>query len=245
MLRLYHLTDTHLFGNPGQQLGGVDVDASLAGVLERMRRDRWPPFGVLATGDFVQEETPRAYSRLMNALWALDVPVYCLPGNHEDKGLLRDACSGNVRWRRHVRAGSWQVIMLDSGVPGAARGRLGDDELAFLDAQLCAIPHAPTLLAIHHQPVPVGSWLDDMMLENADDFFAVVDRHPQVRGVVFGHVHQEFETWRNEVRIISSPSTCVQFLPGSPESAYDDRGPGYRWLDLYPDGRIETQVVRI
>ena len=49
----------------------------------------------------------------------------------------------------------------------------------------------------------------------------------------------------NNVRLMSSPSTCIQFLPHSKGFAIDTATPGYRWLELYPDGRIETGVERI
>jgi Icc protein len=44
---------------------------------------------------------------------------------------------------------------------------------------------------------------------------------------------------------MSTPSTCIQFLPRSSNFALDPATPGYRWLDLHPDGHIETAVERI
>jgi Icc protein len=48
---------------------------------------------------------------------------------------------------------------------------------------------------------------------------------------------------RNDVRFLSTPSTCAQFLPGNEFFALDDRPPGMRWLELYADGSIETEVA--
>ena len=42
---------------------------------------------------------------------------------------------------------------------------------------------------------------------------------------------------------LATPATCVQCKPGTPEPQVDERPPGYRWLELHPDGRIETRVV--
>jgi Icc protein len=44
---------------------------------------------------------------------------------------------------------------------------------------------------------------------------------------------------------MASPSTCIQFLPGSDGFAVDTTAPGYRWLSLHADGRIETGVQRL
>ena len=84
-----------------------------------------------------------------------------------------------------------------------------------------------------------------MKLRNSEDFFRVLDRHRHVRGVLCGHVHQEFETERRGVRIMATPSTCVQFLPGSREFKFDTRLPGYRRLELHPDGRIYSSIRRL
>ncbi len=47
------------------------------------------------------------------------------------------------------------------------------------------------------------------------------------------------------VALMASPSTCVQFAPGSAGFKADDQPPGYRWLELRADGSIETAVSRV
>jgi Icc protein len=47
---------------------------------------------------------------------------------------------------------------------------------------------------------------------------------------------------RGEVRFLSAPSTCSQFLPSNDFFAIDNRPPGMRWLLLDADGRLETEV---
>ena len=71
----------------------------------------------------------------------------------------------------------------------------------------------------------------------------MIDANSHVKAVVCGHVHQATDRQRNDVRFMSTPSTCAQFLPGSEFFALDDRPPGLRWLELKPDGRIETEVA--
>jgi Icc protein len=58
-------------------------------------------------------------------------------------------------------------------------------------------------------------------------------------------VHQNFDSERRGVRLLASPSTCIQFQPQSTEFAVDDAAPGYRWLNLYDSGRIDTGVARL
>ena len=90
-----------------------------------------------------------------------------------------------------------------------------------------------------------SAWMDKIGLQNADALAAVIQRHRHVRAVLWGHVHQESDRTIDGVRYLSSPSTCVQFLPGSKDFALDLQAPGYRWLDLHADGSIDTGVSRV
>ena len=56
-------------------------------------------------------------------------------------------------------------------------------------------------------------WLDRVGLENAAEFLQTIDRHRNVRAIVWGHVHQAYEGLRKGVRLLATPSTCAQFLP--------------------------------
>ena len=83
-------------------------------------------------------------------------------------------------------------------------------------------------------------WIDALGLQDAGDFLAVIERHPQVRAVLAGHVHQSFETARGTTRYMTSPSTCAQFRPRTLDSEIDRLGPGYRLLELRTDGSFDS-----
>ena len=53
------------------------------------------------------------------------------------------------------------------------------------------------------------------------------------------------ETKLPGVKLMSSPSTCIQFAPLSKEFKIDALSPGYRWLELFDDGAISTGVQRL
>ena len=44
---------------------------------------------------------------------------------------------------------------------------------------------------------------------------------------------------------MATPATCIQFKPDSNHFALDTLQPGWREIELHPDGRIETRVKRI
>ena len=87
--------------------------------------------------------------------------------------------------------------------------------------------------------------MDAIGLENSDQFFAVIDRHPCVKGVLWGHIHNEYEGERKGVRLMGSPATCFQFKLERAEISVDSRPPAYRYLVLAPQGDIETSVVSV
>jgi Icc protein len=87
--------------------------------------------------------------------------------------------------------------------------------------------------------------MEPIGLRNREALFAVLERFPQARAVLWGHVHQEIDRLHGSLRLLASPSTCIQFEPGSEDFKVDERAPGYRWLRLLPDGGLETGVERV
>jgi Icc protein len=243
-LRLVQLTDTHLFGEESADLRGVATLPALRAVLDAAAADIAAADAVLVTGDVVQDD-PRGYAHFHAALRGLRKPVLCLPGNHDDVPQMRAALRGGpFQVGGWLDIADWRLVMLDSVVAGRAGGRLCADELEDLERTLAGAGRRHALVCLHHHPVAMSSrWLDEVGLENADAFFEVIDRHPNVRGIVWGHVHQAFDALRGRVRLLSTPSTCTQFQPRVAEFAVDTRPPGYRILELRADGAIDTEIV--
>lgn len=246
-LRLVQLTDTHLYSDADGRLLGQNTRQTLELVLELISATYWPVDRVLLTGDLVQDESREGYRYLEQRLARLGTPCNGLPGNHDIFGLMTEAfASGTISVAPNIRCGTWNIIFLDSTVPGTEGGHLSAVQLQRLEAGLAANPKAHTIVCLHHQPVPVGSaWMDTMALDNPKDFFSVIDRSTQVRGILWGHVHQSFSGRRNGVALLGTPSTCIQFAPGSEHFAIDSLTPGFRWLELNPDGSITTGIERI
>jgi Icc protein len=158
--------------------------------------------------------------------------------------ILRD---GHIRTGGSIIHDKWQIILLDSTVPGEVSGHLEQHELDRLEECLAEYPDCHALICLHHPLFLTGShWLDNgLLLDNPADLFAVIDRHEQVRGVLWGHIHQEFYRKRNIVEYFATPSTMIQFKPNSYDFAVDQKPPGFRWLNLYPDGCIDTGVIYV
>lgn len=245
-LRAIQITDCHLGERVGARLLNLDTDRSLASVLNLIRARQSRIDVLLATGDLSDQGSAFAYRRFLHATRDLGQHARWLPGNHDEAATLRKTLGNDARLQRNLLCGNWQIVMLNSAVPGEVGGHLAESELAALRHCLRTAPQQHALICLHHQVLPVGcDWLDAQMVANADAFWALVDEFPQVRAVLSGHVHQQSETRRNEVRVLTSPSTCVQFAPHSSEFRVDTEPPGYRWFDLHDDGAIDTGVERV
>jgi Icc protein len=246
-LQVIQITDTHLYADQCGCLLGLNTQHSFELILEQVRRQHWPADAVLATGDLTHDGSPAAYIRLHRQLATLGIPVYCLPGNHDEPAQVgRLLKGGKVQTTSCAEHGAWGFVFLDSTRPSSEGGHVSNNALMCLRKCLQQFRQRHLLVCLHHQPVPVGSrWLDTMTVDNATELFKVLDAAPQVRAILWGHVHQIYEGERNGVHLLSCPSTCVQFLPGAENFALDPSPPGYRWLRLYPDGRIDTGVERL
>jgi Icc protein len=243
-IRIVQFTDLHLYGAADGALRGIATLPALQAAIATAYARETPWEALLLTGDLVQDD-PSGYLHVRRLFGSSPVPVYCIPGNHDELAPMRTAlASSPFQVCGTACHGEWLLVMLDSYQHGMAAGRLSEAELARLDDALAAHADRHALVCLHHHPVAAGSrWLDTVGLENRDDLFRVLDRHRNVRVLLWGHVHQAFDGERRGVRLLATPSTCAQFKPGSDQFAIDQRPPGYRWLELHADGRVESAVV--
>lgn len=246
-LRLLQLTDTHLFANPAMGLLGVNTLASLEAVIAQIQQDNIPFDWIMATGDISQDHSERSYERFVETVSVLEKPILWLPGNHDWQPIMHQTLSQKgLSLAKQLISDHWQLILLDTQVPEKPYGYLEPEQLDFLACSLSEYPQKHTLILMHHQSCSIGcNWLDQHNLKNAEAFHKVITPHSQVKAVLFGHIHQNFEYQTAQLAYIASPSTCIQFLPLSKEFALDRQQPGYRYLKLRANGEIHTRVKRL
>lgn len=243
---IVQITDTHLYASEDGSLLGIPTRESFRAVVEQVVREESDVQLILGTGDISQDGSLAAYQYFVAETQRIGAPMRWLAGNHDEAQILAQASQAGdwLEWCYDLPA--WRVVMLDSSVAGAVHGRLQADQLVRLEQALSSAGERHVLVCLHHHPVPMGSpWLDRLDLHNADELFAILDRYPQVKAVLWGHVHQELDQERRGVRLLAAPSTCVQFAPQSADFAVDQQAPGYRWLRLYTDGSLVTGVSRV
>ena len=243
-MTLVQVTDTHLTGDSDGTLLGMNTARSARQVIDAALASQQPDC-VLVTGDIAADGQAAAYEQL-NGFFNHRVPTLWLPGNHDDvraqQGVYRE------HLKRRIVGRHWDVLMLETQVVGKVGGYFSSTEL---EALQCAVADAAAgdkslLIATHHPLRALQSaWLDEQAVSNASAALTIMQTLSDRVVLVSGHVHQESDAVVQGVRMLTTPSTCIQFAPGSHDFALDDKQPGYRCIVLQPSGHIETQVIRI
>ena len=221
-----HLSDPHL------QTGvlGARPAANLQLALARLLAIEPTPDLVVITGDLADNGQPGAYADLHAVLDRCPIPVHLTTGNHDLPAALV-AEFGGTRYLADGRSAHYAVeypqatlIAADSNVAGSPGGRLGPEQLAWIDSVLAARPGVPAFVALHHPPVPVGiPFLDDMRLADGPELGAVLVKHPHVVRVLAGHVHRVVTASFAGTLMTTAPSLYRQLGL----RLHDDAPPGY------------------
>lgn len=242
-MRLVQITDCHLHADPEARSRKGYPLRQLQAVLARAQALR--PDLLLITGDISQDETPASYRHACEAFAAFDCPWFWFPGNHDHPQFMAE----QREIHDEVDLQAWRLLMLDSRVAGQVHGELGQAQLQALALRL-EEDERPTLLAMHHPPLEVGSeWMDAIGLADREALWQTLAAYGQVRGILCGHIHQAFAARHaspyGDIAVYGCPATADQFLGGSPTFAIDEASrPGLRVVDLVGE-RLQTWIERV
>lgn len=222
------LTDTHIKAEGRLAYRKVDTAANLARSVDHLMQLDPRPDIVLMTGDLTDFGRPEEYALLRRLLAPLTMPVYVIPGNHDQRGNMRTAFAdhaylpGGGEFLQYVVDDyPVRLIGLDTTVPGADGGLMCDQRLAWLDARLSEAPQRPTLLFMHHPPFVTGiAHMDRQRCAGGEALGAVVEGHKQVFRILCGHVHRAVQIqWHGVTASIgpgSSHAVALDVRPDGP-----------------------------
>jgi 3',5'-cyclic AMP phosphodiesterase CpdA len=238
-VRIAQITDLHVTDREGGLRLLADPDDRLERAVTALAGLPARPDVVLLTGDLTDHGTEAQYALLLELLAPLDVPLLPIPGNHDDSRVFRTALArllpadlpdGHVSYV--VDEYPVRLVGLDTTDPDRHDGVLPHERIQWLDTVLREAPGRPTLVFMHHPPFETGIWWMDLMaLEGAAAFREVIERHPQVRLVVAGHIHRAIQTTIGGSLVSVCPSTAHQLgldlVPGEAPTLSDEP-PGFQ-----------------
>lgn len=249
------LSDSHI-RPPGVFFADVvDTSAMLAAAIDAVLAFRPRPDAVLFTGDLVNDGEPEAYAAMAPAFAALPMPVFAIPGNHDDRDAmlaLADVVElgADRRFRQYaVDLGDLRLVALDSVVAGAAHGALCVDRLAWLAAELDGTGDRPVLIMVHHPPGETGiDFMDRIGLQSSPALETLLRRHAgRIQRIVCGHVHRPiFYRWLGiPVSVAPGVAHHVVLGLGSDAAAFVLEPPGFHLHRWTASGGLVTHQVPI
>ncbi len=214
---IVQLSDTHITPERTRGDDSPSPQQALKRAVSHVLGMSARPDVVLVTGDLTDHGTAEEYAVFRDVIAPLPMPVYVIPGNHDDRArMLQLWPSQGMQHMEHfmqftVDAFPVRLIALDTVLPGSDRGEICAERLAWLDARLAEQPDRPTLVFMHHPPFKTGMHvLDGLDLDGADALGAVIARHRQVERLIAGHIHCEMQTRFHGTLAMTASSTGLQ-----------------------------------
>lgn len=258
-----HLTDTHIADDEALLYGAADADGHLRELLARIEASGLRPDALLLTGDLTDRGGQSAYRRLRAIVdpvaERIGTAVVWVPGNHDDREAFRAELLDHTEQDVFVadggstapiclvhHFGGLRVIVLDSTVPGAHHGEVGEEQLAWLREQLADPAPEGTLLLVHHPPLPVVLDLAATVELRGQERLAAVVAGSDVRAILSGHVHHpSFGTFAGIPVAVAASSAYGQDLAEEVGATRgQDAAQGYNLVQVYPDTVVHSAVAR-
>ncbi len=239
MTIIAQLTDLHIREPNRLAYGRLDTAPYLQTCIASVLRLRQRPDAVVLTGDLTDFGRPAEYVHLRALLAPLDMPVYLLPGNHDDRRQLR-ACfpehaylAGDAFIQYAVDIGEIRLLALDTVMPAQSGGMLCAARLAWLEQQLSASKDRPVIIAMHHPPFrTLIGHMDKIGLQaGVERLEALVLQHGNVERIICGHLHRAIDVRFGGTIASTAPAPAHQVtldLDEDAESTWMLEPPGFR-----------------
>lgn len=251
---LLQISDLHI-REPGRlAYGRLDTAPYLRQAVDTILRLAQAPDAIVLTGDLTDFGRDEEYAHLRRLLTSLSMPLYLMPGNHDDREQMRRSFPdhtylGNEGFVQYsVAIGAMQLIALDTVVPGASHGSLCESRLEWLAETLNQHPDRPIVIAMHHPPFStlIGHMDQIGLMSGAAELEKLIAKHPNVERVICGHLHRSIHVRFGGSIAMTAPSpahqVCLDLSPSAP-SAWTLEPPGFVIHALSDANQISSHLV--
>ncbi len=259
------ITDHHLLESEEQLREGFSPGHALRMVLRHIAENvaNKADF-IISTGDLVEPPTDETYQcavkllgvgspaalpgpQKINIEGLHDYPMYFLPGNHDDRELMRrylfpSSQSVNLYNFTFVHKGI-QFIFMDWG-PESKAFFLPETREFLAEAMQSDLP---SVIVCHQHVKPIGSrWLDEFIADNVDEFWEIVAKpgiKEKILAILCGHVHITYEEEYKGIPILGLRSTGYPFAK-SDEIVMLLAPPHYRFVSVQ-NGVLTSRIYKV
>lgn len=221
-----HISDLHIRPHGVKLYDFIDTNALISqhvATINMLAKQHDAPDALIVTGDIVNCGTPDEYKMARRILGQVTIPLYLIPGNHDNNASFLDALSDLCPPLQTVKKGKpnnihyiledfpIRFVLLDSTVDGELGGLLGDTQLAWLDEQLTQDTNKETVICMHHHPVPCGNaHMDAILCADGHKLMDLLKKHPHVTRVICGHTHRVIFQAVNGITVCTAPGSAHQ-----------------------------------
>jgi 3',5'-cyclic-AMP phosphodiesterase len=208
------ISDTHIPRWGEKTYGIAPMAENLKYCVDHINQCNPKPDVVLVTGDITGAGLIEEAEQAASLLSQLQSPYYIIPGNHDDRSILKSAfgehaCpSGYQDFSNYVIEDyDVRLIAMDSTLPGSPGGEICQTRAAWLDERLSEAKERPTVIFMHHPPIKCGVLETDMDgFVGAELLGEIVEKYTNIEGIFCGHIHLPIHVrWRGTV-VSTAPS---------------------------------------
>jgi 3',5'-cyclic AMP phosphodiesterase CpdA len=235
-------SDTHIAADAHLDARGINMASHLSqAVGEALEFHATRPFaGMMVNGDCAyldgQSDDYQTFGTLIGPVYDKGIPIHITLGNHDERSRIQEGLGmvfGNSKTQTENLEGTGRAslpdklasrlrsrfcdwYLLDSlEVTNKTPGRLGPEQLAWLEASLSASPERNALVMMHHNPQPPGPG-KMTGLNDSEALMALLVRHRQVKALFFGHTHVAKTTEVEGLHLVNLPACAYRFSPEQP-----------------------------
>ncbi len=214
-MRIVQLSDPHIVPADRQPVHGQDTLGRLRAAVDAVNVLSPAPDLVVMTGDQINDGSEDSYRAIKDVLSYLRFPCHMAMGNHDYRPVFRrimleESVANSAPYYYALDRAGHRIIVLDTQDEGEVAGRLDDVQLDWLERALSSNP--PSVICMHHPPVPVGvAWMDELILQESGRFLRICNARPALQLILCGHVHHDFCMKLDHATVLTAPSVGLQF----------------------------------
>lgn len=244
------ITDTHISSDITKRVDESCPYDNLKHAVDEINGLQPRPHFVIHTGDIADSKgfVPE-YKNFKKEITRLSVPIRYALGNHDNctnflQVVLGEKDSGKQYYYYSFDQENGHFVVLDSRT-GKSPGNISEDQLKWLREDLEKNKDKLTFVFLHHHVMRIQSQpnkLDSLMLQNHQEFLDIIDRFPNVKFVVNGHVHLPKTVTKGGKTFICTPSLAYQFSPVSVKLERVNTPPCYRIFTIDKQGQVKVHL---
>ena len=241
-MKIIQITDPHLQKEKQLKLLGIETYLSFQKVCQQIKKEHNDASLIIVTGDISQDSSEQSYQLFKEQILSLNKEYLVLPGNHDEISKLKTLQDLEYPYLFKTN-NNWQFILLNSQIENEIAGEIKQTDFAKLEKYLKT--NMNTLIFLHHNPIDTNAaWLNQHSLRNKEQFINFLSDYKNIKGVFYGHVHQQTAYKKNDINFFATPSTCFGFAKDSKDFSLSLEKPSYRVIEI-KNNKFVTSVHEV